>query len=314
MSTLILDRRNIQLEYDNQCLVIRQPDNPPRTVPLMHLQKVICQHNVQLTTSLLGQLWKRGIDFITLNDRHTDCSFGLYANKQQQVERRCRQYLWQQDEQKALQLARTLCAHRLRNNLRLLADNNHTTLKQQLHRALQRTEHAISLQTLLGIEGAAQRLMFAHWRAKLPSQLGFEKRQRRPPKDPVNSLLSLTSSLVLQEAIRQCTVAGLDPDLGFYHRIASGRPSLACDLMEPLRPFFEHWVMHLFIDGHFDSRHFTGQNSAQAPCYLGKAGRQAFYPLFYQASIAWQRQLKATTRWICQHLDSRLDTTLDPSA
>ncbi|NLY16891.1 MAG: CRISPR-associated endonuclease Cas1 [Gammaproteobacteria bacterium] len=314
MSTLILDRRNISLEYDNQCLVVRQPEQTPRTVPLKHLNKIVCLHSVQITTSLLGQLWKRKIDFVNLNNRHADCSFGLYPNRQQQVRRRCQQYAWQQDQSTALPLARTLCSHRLRNNLRLLPDNGELTLREYLHTAVSRLAEATSLQEMLGIEGAAQRQMFAHWREQLPTKLGFNQRQRRPPKDPVNSLLSLTSSLVLQEAIRQCTAAGLDPDLGFYHRIASGRPSLACDLMEPLRPFFEHWVMHLFIDGKFDCRHFTGQNSAQAPCYLGKAGREAFYPLFHQASTAWQRQLKATARWTCQHLDSEQGTALDSAA
>lgn len=306
MNTLILDQRNIQLEYDNKCLIIRQASTKPRSIPLQHLSKIVCLHNASLTTSLLGQLWKRGIDFVTLNSRHADCSFGLYANQQQQVERRCRQYAWQQNESTALLLARTLCEHRIRLNLRLLqASIPSTSLQQQLQQALSRLASATCLASLRGIEGAAQRLMFAHWRAQLPLSLGFEKRQRRPPKDPVNSLLSLTSSLLLQDAIRECTAVGLDPYLGFYHRTVSGRHSLACDLLETLRPKLEQWVMQLFINQQFDRRHFTSVNKPNAACYLGKAGRELYYPLLQQTLPSWQLQLRATARWLCRQLDQQ---------
>lgn len=305
MNTLILDRRNLQLEYENQCLVVRQPDTRPRTIPLQHIRRILCLHNVQLTTSLLGQLWKRGIDFVTLNSRHSECSFGLHPNQQQQIERRCRQYQWQQNNQHSLHLARILCAHRLRNNLRTLSPNTNSPLHQQLQHALLRIEQADSLQTLLGIEGAAQRLVFAHWRTLIPKQLGFSRRQRRPPPDPVNALLSLTSTIVMQESIRQCTAAGLAPYLGFYHRSLSGRHSLACDLMEPVRPFIEQWVMHLFIDKQFDLRHFTRPDTPGSPCMLGKTGRERFYPLLQANISTWQRQLQATARWVCRHLDNK---------
>lgn len=304
MHTLILDHRNIRLEYDNKCLIIRQDDTKPRSIPLQHLSKIVCLHNVDLTTSLLGQLWKRGIDFVTLNSRHADCSFGLYANQQQQVERRCRQYAWQQHESTALALARTLCEHRIRLNLRLLkTDTPSPLLQQQLEQALTRIPEATNLASLRGLEGAAQRLMFAHWRTQLPVSLGFERRQRRPPKDPVNSLLSLTSSLLLQDAVRECTAAGLDPYLGFYHRTVSGRHSLACDLLETLRPKLEQWVMQLFINKQFDRRYFTGLEQPDSPCFLGKAGRELYYPLLQKMLPTWQRQLRATARWLCQHID-----------
>lgn len=61
MHTLIFDRHNISLEYENNCVIIRQPDIGPRSIPLRHVRKVMCVHSVQLSTSLLGQLWQRGI-------------------------------------------------------------------------------------------------------------------------------------------------------------------------------------------------------------------------------------------------------------
>ena len=303
MQTLIIDHRNTRLEYDNQCLVVRQPDKPPRTIPLRHLDKIVCLHNADVTTSLLGQLWKRGIDFITLNSRYADCSFGLYANQQQQLERRCHQYQWQQDPDNCLVLARILCSHRIRSTMRLLPAEADATLRQQLIQTLARMGQTRSLDTLRDLEGDPQRFMFANWRNQLPASLGFEKRQRRPPKDPVNSLLSLTSSLLIQDAIRECMLAGLDPYLGFYHRTVSGRHSLACDLIEPLRPYLEQWVMQLFIRKQMDLRHFTGRGS-DAPCFLGKAGREIYYPLLQQELPTWQRQLRATARWLARRIET----------
>lgn len=304
MHTLIFDRHNISLEYENQCIIIRQADAPPRSLPLSHVSKIMCLHSVQLTTSLLGQLWQRGIDFITLNNRYSERSFALYPNQQQQVKRRCLQYAWQQDEDLCLPIAKALCQHRLVCNLRLLkatlTDNLHTVLKEG-HTAMAQCN---SLNALRGIEGATQRQIFEYWRQRLPVELGFNKRVRRPPTDPVNAVLSLAYTILLQEGIRQCTAAGLDSQLGVYHRTTSGRHSLACDLIEPLRPACEQWVMQCFINKTLDLRHFTA--STNKPCLLGKRGREIFYQAINPELIVWQRQLKATARWLSRTVDLKI--------
>src|SRR5690606_15240869 len=139
-----------------------------------------------------------------------------------------------------------------------------------------------------GLEGSAQRALFAFWREQLPRELGFESRQRRPPRDPVNAVLSLSFTLLYHEAIRQCLLHGLDPWLGLYHRLTPGRQSLACDLMEPLRPWIEAWVVDSFAQGLFDRRHFSV--SAQG-CLFGKAGRSVFYPQWYARQPQWGAQI-----------------------
>lgn len=300
MHTLIFDRHNINLEYENNCIIIRQPEQPPRTLPLTHIQKVICLHSVTLSTSLLGQLWQRGIDFITLNSRYSERSFALHPNQQRQVERRCLQYQWQHHEQHCLDLAKQLCQHRLLCNTRLQPEA--VKLTDQLQQLRQRIEYSQTLGELRGIEGSAQRLIFEYWREQLPPSLGFYQRKRRPPPDPVNALLSLTYTLAMQEAIRQCTAAGLDPQLGFYHRTAYGRYSLACDLMEPVRPFCEHWVFNQFIQGHIQRKHFTNPSTANPACLLGKRGREYYYQQIANELPAWRKQLQATARWLTRQL------------
>lgn len=142
--------------------------------------------------------------------------------------------------------------------------------------------------------------MFNYWRQQLDPTWGFEKRIRRPPPDPVNALLSFAYTLVHQEAVRQCKKYGLDPDLGFYHRLAYSRHSLACDLMEPVRPKVEQWIISILERGDINRKHFS-KHKANG-CFLGKQGRLIFYPLFDQQLPLYRRMLSANARWLLNQL------------
>tara|TARA_R110002167_G_scaffold366450_1_gene597503 strand:- start:12722 stop:13681 length:960 start_codon:yes stop_codon:yes gene_type:complete len=314
---LVFDRNGIQLDYDNQTLVIREPPHGVRTLPLRYLRRVVCLHSVSVSTALLGQLWQRGIDFVVINSRSSDTSFALYPNQTGVVERRCRQYQWQQTDSLCLPLATALCQHRLHIQQRILARRTTNTTPTELPLIAVLTNLARQMpqttdaQQLRGLEGHAQKLMFQYWREQLPDKLGFQKRQRRPPPDPVNALLSLTYTLVLQEAIRQCIANGLDSQLGFYHRVAHGRHSLACDLMEVARPYCEAWVVDQFRSGELDLRHFTRPRTPNVGCMLGKAGRSHYYSQVAPAMQEWRKPLAAAARWVRQTLDHGL---LEPVA
>lgn len=299
MRTLIFDRRNISLEYENQCLIVRLPETPPRSIPLNYIRKIICLHSVQLTTALLGQLWERGIDFISLNQRSSERSFALYPKQQQQIKRRCLQYSFQHNEALSLPLAKAICVHRISGNLRTLKLSRNHPLSIQLNKKKDDIQACITKDQLRGIEGSCQRLVFEFWRSLLPSDLNFQSRQRRPAPDPVNALLSLTYTIAMQEAIRQCTANGLDSQLGVYHVISSGRHSLACDLLEPVRPYCEQWVMESFLEETFTIKDFT----KGAPCLLMKSARENYYKTIAEKLNLWKRSLTASARWLCKYID-----------
>lgn len=96
-------------------------------------------------------------------------------------------------------------------------------------------ERAANHSALLGLEGTAARRWFTVLAAALPSGWSLPGRVKRPPTDPVNSLLSLGYTLLAQRLETTCRAWGLDPALGCLHAWRPGRPSLACDLMEPFR-------------------------------------------------------------------------------
>ena len=150
-----------------------------------------------------------------------------------------------------------------------------------------------SLDSLRGHEGAAARAYFAGLAGVMPPALQFSGRNRRPPRDPVNACLSLGYTLLHAQAVQACTTAGLDPLLGFYHRPAFGRESLASDLIEPLRPALDLWVWELLRSRTLREEHFSHDKGA---CLLGKTGRQTFYADWEIHSKPWRRWLQGQCR------------------
>ena len=116
----------------------------------------------------------------------------------------------------------------------------------------------------------------------LPPPFEWKGRTRRPPRDPVNALLSLTYMCAVGEAVGACYATGLDPFIGFLHQLDYGRPSLALDLIEPLRPrWCDHFVMSLLQREAFSPDDFT--HSPAAGCRLAPES----LPRFFKAYGEW---------------------------
>lgn len=103
----------------------------------------------------------------------------------------------------------------------------------------------------------------------------------------------------MPQAVQACAIAGLDPLLGFYHRPAFGRESLASDLIEPLRPAVDLWVWEQLRARDLREEHFNHDKGA---CLLGKAGRQHFYASWEAHAAPWRRWLRVRTRQLAAAL------------
>jgi CRISPR-associated protein Cas1 len=164
---------------------------------------------------------------------------------------------------------------------------------------------ATAVEQIRGCEGAAAAAHFRALASVFAPALGFTGRNRRPPRDPVNAVLSLGYTLLHFDAVRACHMAGLDPLIGFYHRPAFGRESLACDLVEPLRPHFDRWAWEQFRSRALREDHFATSASG---CQLGKAGRARFYADYEHAARPWRRWLRSR----CAHLARQLRMRGEP--
>ncbi len=142
---------------------------------------------------------------------------------------------------------------------------------------IRRVDEAVSAEQLLGFEGNLAARYYANFAAMLSprdfdSTWDFKNRNRRPPKDPVNAMLSFGYALLAKEVTVAAMAEGLDPWWGFYHKPRHGRPSLALDLMEEFRPLVvDSAVITAINTGMVTAKDFT---VSAAGCLLTDAGRK----------------------------------------
>ena len=209
---------------------------------------------------------------------------------------RIEQFRHAADPELALTHARLFVHGKIRNQRTLLMRNHLDAPKQTLRQmkwAAQAALTANSIPSLLGIEGAAAQAYFGQFdgmikhRSESPRKadqdagqqiqfpFDFKGRNRRPPRDPVNALLSLAYSLLSRDATLAAYSAGFDPYVGFYHQPRFGRPALALDLMEEFRPIIaESIVLTLINNGMLQENDFYRAGESVT---LTQRGRKTFF-------------------------------------
>lgn len=316
MASLYLDRPDLRLKRDGKALVLYQGDERQGSVPLALLDRVVIRGTVTLDTGLLGALADQGASVLFQTGRFGRVQAMLLGGGQGDAGRRVAQYSLYRDPAWRWGWSRYLVARKLAGQTRLLrgALRQRPDLRKPLSDALASLEALRlrvveappeSLESLRGLEGAAGAAYFGALTQLFPASLGFQGRNRRPPRDPVNACLSLAYTLLHFDAARACHGAGLDPLIGFYHALAPGRESLAADLLEPLRPRVDAWVWGLFRDQTLRDDHFHSEGDA---CLLGAAGRQHFYGGYE----GFARPLRRLLRRVSTRLAQTLRETVDP--
>jgi len=166
----------------------------------------------------------------------------------------------------------------------------------QLQAALEQVE-AATLEQVRGLEGSAAAAWFGLLGQLLVAPWQFTQRTRRPPRDRVNALLSLGYTWLLARTVARCEAAGLEVNVGALHEYRPGRPSLACDLMEPLRvPAVDRWVLGLCNQGLVSSEDFL---SEEGGIHL-RPGRFAAILHLWEEHWHEQRQEVALDEWLGQ--------------
>ena len=132
-----------------------------------------------------------------------------------------------------------------------------------------------SVESIRGYEGNAASAWFTFLSDVLKKEWQFSGRNKRPPKDPINALLSLTYTLLLSEMKVVVNERGLDPCIGFLHTPHPGRESFVIDMLEPIRPGADAFVFSLLDDKIFTENDFT--TNKQYGCRLNKEARGKYY-------------------------------------
>ena len=295
---LVIDHRDTQLTLDGGALRLVTPGNKPRHIPLGVLGLVVVHGRALVGCDVWRALAERGIPAVMQPGRGRGACAWMGPALGSTGVLRAAQHRAAERVERRLMLARDLIAAKLLAQARVIerlpvaSDPPETRIavRRQQDLALARLGQASSTTEVMGLEGSAAAAWF-HWLTLwLSSKWGFQGRQRRPPRDPVNALLSLGYTLLGGEMLSVIQQQGLDPARGLLHELVPGRESLVLDLIEPLRPSVDLVVLGM-LDRLLTPEDFT--NSPEDGCRLSKEARGRFYQAWAQARQDWP-DLQAT--------------------
>jgi len=299
MTTLYLTEPGTVVQCRNQTLVIQRQGNR-QTLRLTELTLVVVLPGVQLTAQTLAQLMDQGIEtlFLTQTGQFRGRLQGQFPTN---PAIRLAQYRTVETPF-GLALAQRLVAGKIANQRALLQRRNRATrgmvtaLSEAIdaiaayRSTLEQTETPLSRDELMGIEGICARAYFQGLRHYFDSQWQFQGRNRRPPLDPVNALLSWGYGVLLARMFAACVQAGLDPYLGFFHATEPYRPNLVLDLMEEFRPLVvDQAVIAILQEGVLSPEDFEPSPDGEG-IWVGPVGKKLFL-------AALEKQLRQTTEY-----------------
>lgn len=222
-------------------LVITAGSGQETLIRLVHLETLVVRDAVRITHQAVRLLLRRRIP-VRYVSRFMDYRGALQGPAPPQVRLRFQQYRLCCCLAARLDASRHLIGRKLAAATDLLnrhlsnyADSDVRAGRDQIAALAARLAQQQTVEQVRGIEGQAAAVWWRLFARLNRSEFSFPGRNRRPPRDPVNALLSLASTLLVNELAAWIESAGLDPHLGFFHQVANGRPALATDLMEPFR-------------------------------------------------------------------------------
>jgi len=248
LNTLYLMTEGAYLHRDGTALKVEIEKIERLRVPIHHLESVVAMEQVMVSPSAMGLLAEHGVSLTYLG-----YSGRLLARVDAPVSGnvllRRKQFRVADDASKCLALSKSFVAGKIQNARNLLMRSARDVSEavdakvledasKDLADSIRSLEKATDLDELRGYEGSSAKNYFGVFSNLVRQQREdfiMVGRNRRPPKDPVNALLSFCYAILLHDCVAALTSAGLDPNVGFLHGDRSGKPSLALDLMEEFR-------------------------------------------------------------------------------
>jgi len=307
MGTLYVDRKGYELQLRDGVVELRTDGALVRGMPAALVERVVLRADTHLGSATLAALADRGIGVLAFGGRAGQRVAHLLGMPHNSARARVAQCQRLDDEEFATAWSRAIVRRKLLNQGRLLraaaverpeCRKPLTDARDVVERCLDRLPAAQRRDSVRGLEGGAAASYFRGFATLFAPSLGFERRRRRPPPDPVNACLSLGYTLLHAQGIEAAWGAGLDPMIGLLHLPVHGRASFACDLVEPWRIAVDGWVWQQFRDRALRPEHF-GRDGAGA-CVIGKAARSHIYaaiePLMRHCGRGMRRHARVAAR------------------
>lgn len=302
-NTLYLLTPGLYVHRDHLSLRVEQDDQLKLSLPIHNLESVLVFGPSSVSPPAMQLCWENGVTVAFLSE-HGRFLARVEGVPQGSVLLRRAQHRFADDSALALPLIKNLVAGKVQNSRWLLnrtareaTDEAERTrlvaTAQQLAYALRELPAAVHADAARGVEGRAAALYFdvfpLHLKPAVRERFPFDGRERRPPRDALNCLLSFLYALLRHDCVAALTAVGLDPFVGFLHTDRPGRESLALDLMEEFRPLADRLAITLLNRGELKVTDFVEREGGAWE--LTEAGRKALV-------AAWQERKLEETRHV----------------
>jgi len=299
-------------------LVVKKEGNEIGRAPLKYMSQLVLCGNVMVTAQAFHLLCERNIPIVHSTMGHwfygVTAGFGLRNSYD-----RAAQFDYAKNEAWCLAFAKTLVAAKGLNQRTMLRRNGAGAEEplEGMARLLKRIPEMPSQETLLGLEGAIAGEYFGSFTDMLRGNtvamdFDFTHRNRRPPLDPINAMLSFCYAMLTKEFTVALYSEGLDPWWGFYHKPKHGKPALALDMMEPYRPLIaDSAVITAVNTGMVRDSDFV---RSKAGCMLKDTGRKALVKAYegrldhlithpeFGYKCSWRSALRVQVRLLARYL------------
>lgn len=303
-----LNLKSAALSYTHGCIEVKG-DAIVRKFPIASLSAIHLDTKSQIDAGLLYQLIEQHVPIFINNSKQLPLSLIREHSLTPRLGLKRSWYAVCQDEPTRFALAVRLVRAKLKRQRHLISQlaKSHQINNMDIQAAIATNTDLSQCEdyaTLLGCEGAGAHRYFRALRHFIPSWCEFSKRQKRPPPDTANALLSLTYTLVQDVVTRSLLKQGFDPVFGLLHQDTDFRYSLSCDVMELWRTTADSWVLKLLTDAILQQHHFVVKHNATG-VRLSQAGQTIFYRQWYlfQKELEQEvaRQVKYFAKKVTQH-------------
>lgn len=252
MHALAVTEQGTSVHAEGDMLVLYRGQTALRRVRVGEIDEVLLFGRIELSSAAMALLLRRGVDVVLLT-QNAVFRGRLLGRSSKNVLVRLAQYRRTTDPTFCRQIASAIVVGKIRHQRqvllraqRRLQDDQLAVALGQLRLLSDRAGAAAELESLRGLEGQAAAVYFGQFNKLLQTgEFRFERRTRRPPRDPVNALLSFGYAVLGSVAETEVYRCGLDPLLGFFHQPHYGRPSLMLDLLEEFRPLVDALVLRV---------------------------------------------------------------------
>jgi len=287
LRTLYLLEQGTVLTKESERFRIMKDNTVIKEIPVIKVDQILVFGNIQITTQAMKFCIMKDIPIILLSSRGR--YFGAIESfNGTKVALHKRQFELAEDRHLSLNMGKAIVCAKINNSKTLIQRYarkreflSFESEVQRLNMLMSRVSSVSSHDELMGIEGSASAVYFGALRSLIGDEWGFTRRQKQPPPDPVNSMLSYGYTLLFYNIYSMIRMHGLNPYIGFLHGVRDGHPSLVSDILEEFRaPIVDAMVMNLIIRKSLKKTDFIYPEDAGIPCLIKGDARKIFVRAF----------------------------------